>query len=146
MELSIGLLQEICLASGAPGYEERVRKLVIEQVTPLVDEVSVDNMGNVIALKKGRTDKKVMAAAHLDEISFIITHIDKEGYARFHTLGGFDPKTLTAQRVIVHGKSDVMGVMGSKPVHIMTPSATVRRVINMTALAVADAADLSSRS
>jgi tetrahedral aminopeptidase len=120
MELSIGLLQEICLASGAPGYEERVRRLVIEQVTPLVDEVSVDNMGNVIALKKGRTDKKVMAAAHLDEISFIITHIDKEGYARFHTLGGFDPKTLTAQRVIVHGKSDVMGVMGSKPIHIMS--------------------------
>jgi endoglucanase len=77
-------------------------------------------MGNVIALRKGKQDKKVMAAAHLDEIAFIITHIDKEGYGRFHTLGGFDPKTLTAQRVIVHGKSDVMGVMGSKPIHIMS--------------------------
>lgn len=120
MELSIDLLQKICLAPGAPGHEERVRRLVIDQITPLVDEVSVDNMGNVIALKKGKTGKKVMAAAHLDEISFIITHIDKEGYGRFHTLGGFDPKTLTAQRVIVHGRSDVMGVMGSKPIHIMS--------------------------
>ena len=121
MELSIELLREICLAPGAPGHEEQVRRLVVEAVSPLVDEVSIDNMGNVIALKKGKGDKKMMAAAHMDEISFIITHIDKEGYGRFHTLGGFDPKTLTAQRVIVHGKEDLMGVMGSKPIHIMSP-------------------------
>ncbi len=121
MELSIDLLREICIAPGAPGQEERIRRRVIAEITPLVDELSVDNMGNVIALRKGKSRKKVMAAAHLDEISFIITHIDKDGYGRFHTLGGFDPKTLTAQRVIVHGKSDVMGVMGSKPIHIMSP-------------------------
>ena len=121
MELAIDLLREICIAPGAPGQEERIRRRVIAEITPLVDELSVDNMGNVIALRKGKSRKKVMAAAHLDEISFIITHIDKDGYGRFHTLGGFDPKTLTAQRVIVHGKSDVIGVMGSKPIHIMSP-------------------------
>lgn len=55
----------------------------------------------------------------MDEISFIVTHIDEAGFLRFHPLGGFDPKTLTAQRVIVHGKLDVMGVMGTKPIHIM---------------------------
>jgi len=57
----------------------------------------------------------------MDEIGFIITHIDDKGFLRFHTLGGFDPKTLTAQRVIVHGKEDLIGVMGSKPVHLMSP-------------------------
>lgn len=62
-----------------------------------------------------------MIGAHLDEIGFIVTHIDDKGFVRFHTLGGFDPKTLTAQRVIIHGKKDVMGVMGSKPIHVMSP-------------------------
>lgn len=121
MSINIPLLAQICETPGAPGHEHRIRQLVIEQVTPLVDSVSVDNMGNVIALKRGRTEKKVMVAAHMDEISFIITHIDDDGFARVHPLGGFDPKTLTAQRVIVHGKQDVMGVMGSKPIHIMKP-------------------------
>jgi endoglucanase len=62
-----------------------------------------------------------MAAAHMDEIGFMVTHIDEKGFLRFHTIGGFDPKTLTAQRVIVHGKKDVIGVMGAKPIHVMTP-------------------------
>lgn len=56
----------------------------------------------------------------MDEIGFMVTHIDDNGFLRFHTLGGFDPKTLTAQRVIVHGRKDLVGVMGSKPIHIMT--------------------------
>ena len=77
-------------------------------------------MGNLIALKKGRGEQKIMAAAHMDEISFMITHIDDQGFARFTTLGGFDPKTLTAQRVWVHGKEPLLGVMGSKPIHLMT--------------------------
>jgi putative aminopeptidase FrvX len=120
MSIDFELLKELSELPGAPGRETEIRKRVIAEVEPLVDEVRVDRMGNVIALKKGRTDKKVLAAAHLDEISFIITHIDKDGYGRFHTLGGFDPKTLTAQRVIVHGKEPLIGVMGSKPIHIMS--------------------------
>ena len=119
MNLNIPLLKEICETPGAPGREEPIRKVVLREVKSLADEVSVDNLGNVIAVKKGRSDKRVMIGAHMDEISFIITHIDEDGFARFHTLGGFDPKTLTAQRVIVHGKEPVMGVMGSKPIHLM---------------------------
>ncbi len=121
MELNIDLLKKLCVTPGAPGYESNIREIVLQEVTPLVDEIDTDYMGNVIALKKGNTNKKAMAAAHMDEISFIITHIDQDGFARFHTLGGFDPKTLTAQRVIVHGKEDLVGVMGSKPIHIMSP-------------------------
>ena len=121
MSLNTELLRKLCLTPGAPGDEEKIRKIVIEEIESLVDSIEVDNMGNVIAVKKGSGGKKVMAAAHMDEISFIITHIDNDGYARFHTLGGFDPKTLTSQRVIVHGKQDLIGVMGSKPIHLMTP-------------------------
>ena len=120
MSLPIKLLAEICKTPGAPGFEQRVRSLVIREVSPYVDEVTVDNMGNVYAFKKGKVDKKVMIGAHMDEIGFIVTHIDEDGFIRFHTLGGFDPKTLTAQRVIIHGKEDIIGVMASKPIHVMT--------------------------
>ncbi|MEZ4826086.1 MAG: M42 family metallopeptidase [Bacteroidia bacterium] len=118
--MDVELLRTLCITPGPPGGEEPVRKIVLKTIEGLVDEIKVDNLGNVIALKKGREPKKVMAAAHMDEISFIITHIDNDGFARFHTLGGFDPKTLTAQRVIVHGKKDIVGVMGSKPIHLMS--------------------------
>lgn len=120
MAINTALLSKICTTPGAPGFEQKVRELVIEQVTPLVDEVQVDNMGNVYAIKRGTGDKKVMIGAHMDEIGFMVTHIDDNGFIRFHTLGGFDPKTLTAQRVIVHGKKDIIGVMASKPIHVMT--------------------------
>jgi putative aminopeptidase FrvX len=120
MPINIPLLKEICETAGAPGYEQRIREIVLREVKSLADEVSVDNMGNVTAIKKGKQSKRAMVAAHMDEIGFIVTHIDEKGFLRFHTLGGFDPKTLTAQRVIVHGKKDLVGVMGSKPIHIMS--------------------------
>jgi endoglucanase len=121
MALNIELLGKICKTPGASGFEQKVRELVLEELKGLVDEVEVDNMGNVYALKKGKQNKKVMIGAHMDEIGFMVTHIDEKGFIRFTTLGGFDPKTLTAQRVIVHGKQDIIGVMASKPIHVMTP-------------------------
>ena len=120
MPINVSLLKEICEVAGTSGFEQRIREIVLREVTPLVDKVSIDNMGNVVALKKGKGNKKVMVGAHMDEIGFIVTHIDENGFLRFHTLGGFDPKTLTAQRVIVHGKKDLIGVMGSKPIHVMS--------------------------
>jgi endoglucanase len=118
--INIPLLSKICKAPGAPGFEQRIRALVMEEIKDLVDDLYTDSMGNVIAVKKGKSDKRVMIGAHMDEIGFIVTHIDEHGFVRFHTLGGFDPKTLTAQRVIIHGKEDIVGVMGSKPVHLMS--------------------------
>ena len=120
MSINTGLLAKICKTPGASGFEQKVRELVITELKDLVDEVEVDNMGNVYAIKRGRESKKVMIGAHMDEIGFIVTHIDDKGFIRFHTLGGFDPKTLTAQRVIIHGKKDIIGVMASKPIHVMT--------------------------
>jgi endoglucanase len=122
MKTNVPLLAKICETSGAPGYEQRVREIVLSEMKDHVDEIQTDNLGNVYTIKKGKdSSKRVMIAAHMDEIGFIVKHIDEYGFLRFHTLGGFDPKTLTAQRVIVHGKKDLVGVMGSKPIHIMTP-------------------------
>lgn len=120
--MNVKLLKEICETPGVPGRESAVRKLVYRELESLADSIETDNMGNVYALKKGKdSSKKMMVAAHMDEIGFVVTHVDKDGFLRFHPLGGFDPKTLTNQRVVVHGTKPLIGVMGSKPVHVMQP-------------------------
>jgi putative aminopeptidase FrvX len=122
MKVNTALLGTICETPGAPGHEQRIRELVLREIKKHADEISIDNMGNITALRKGKSSaKKVMIAAHMDEIGFIVTNIDDRGFLHFIPLGGFDPKTLTAQRVIVHGRKDVIGVMGSKPIHMMSP-------------------------
>ena len=118
--INTALLNRISKTPGAPGFEQKVRELVLDEIKDLADEVEVDNMGNVYAIKRGKDNKRVMVGAHMDEIGFIVTHIDDKGFIRFHTLGGFDPKTLTAQRVIIHGTEDIIGVMASKPIHVMS--------------------------
>lgn len=126
MAINTKLLGEICTVPGAPGFEKKIRDLVMSELKSLVDEIETDNLGNVYAIKRSSKPeaerKRVMVGAHMDEIGFIVTHIDDKGFIRFHTLGGFDPKTLTAQRVIIHGKKDVIGVMASKPIHVMSPA------------------------
>jgi endoglucanase len=120
------LLRKLVEMSGIPGHEDRVRQLIISELKPLVDDIQTDQMGNVIGLKKGTGKapsggrKKLMLAAHMDEIGFIVSHIDDKGFMRIHALGGFDPRTLMAQRVTVMGKRDLPGIIGSKPVHILT--------------------------
>ena len=120
--MNISLFKELCEAFGAPGFEYGIRDILLREMTPLADEISIDNMGNVIALVKGESNAKtIMCAAHMDEIGFIVRHIDDNGFIRILPLGGFDAKTLTAQRVIVHGRRDLYGCMGVKPIHVMTP-------------------------
>ncbi len=121
-KLNIPMLKEICETAGAPGFEKDMRNLVVKILNSMGLESRVDNIGNVVAVKSGigpKPSKKVLVAAHMDEIGFVVTHIEDSGFIRFHTLGGFDPKTLTAQRVKVHGKKTLTGVMGTKPVHVM---------------------------
>ena len=121
--MNLDLLEKVCQTPGAPGFENPIRHLILTQLEGLADEISVDNLGNVIALKYGKDrSKTIMSAAHMDEIGFIVRHIDTNGFIRFLPLGGFDAKTLTAQRVIIHGKKDIIGVMGCKPIHVMSPA------------------------
>lgn len=117
--MDIDLLAELCEAPGPPGREDRVREIVLRELGPLADEVTVDPLGNVIARRAGKGPRLALAA-HMDEIGFMVTHVDDSGFIRVIPLGGFDPKTLTAQRVVVHGREDLLGVMGSKAVHIMS--------------------------
>lgn len=122
MNLDIDLLTRVCEAPGAPGCEKRIRELILREIKHLADEIHTDAMGNVTAWVKGKSSaQKAMAAAHMDEIGFIVTHVDDRGFVRFQPIGGFDPKTLTSQRVLIHGIKDIPGVMGCKPLHILSP-------------------------
>lgn len=127
--MNLQLLSELCGAAGAPGREDRVRDIVVRELKPLADRVDVDRMGNVTATRSPRMargrraparPRRVMLSAHMDEISLVVTHVTERGFLRFTTLGGFDPKTLSTQRVWVHGRKDLLGVIGSKPIHLMS--------------------------
>jgi len=119
--MEIDLLQRLCETAGVPGHEDRIRELVVHALEERVDELTVDPIGNVIAMRRGTGGPRMMLSAHMDEIGFIVTHVDDDGFLRFLPLGGFDAKTLTAQRVVVHAAGgDLLGVMGTKPIHIMT--------------------------
>src|SRR5262245_25570815 len=98
--LNVELLSRICAAPGIAGREERVREIVVDELTPLVDEIRFDALGSVIGTRRG-DGPRVMVAAHMDEIGFFVSHIDDKGFIRLQPVGGFDPRVLVAQRVLI---------------------------------------------
>ena len=115
------LLEEFSNAHGISGHEKRVRALLEKRLKPYADEIRTDNMGNLIATKHGR-GPRVMLAAHMDEIGFMVKYIDDMGYIYFSRSGGWFDQTLLNQRVVVHtAKGDMFGVIGSKAPHVMKP-------------------------
>jgi len=117
--MNFDLLAVLCRTPGAPGHEEQIRAVVARELTPLADETWTDPLGNFVARIAG-SGPRLMLCAHMDEISFMVRHIEDSGFLRVLPLGGFDAKTLTAQRVIVHGREDLLGVMGTTAVHLMS--------------------------
>ena len=111
------LLKQLCMLDGTSGDESNVREFVISQIKEYC-EYKVDNLGNIIAFKKGNKlpAKKVLIDAHLDEVGLIVTHIESNGFLRFKTVGGIDTAALMFRRVLINGKT--LGVIGGKPVHL----------------------------
>lgn len=120
--MNVDLLKRLCETPSIPGREEALRELVQETLRPLAHSVRVDALGNVIAVRTGGGGRTVMVAAHMDEIGFLVRHIDKRGFLRVQPVGGFDPRTLVAQRVLVHtAASSHRGTLmpGTKPIHLL---------------------------
>jgi putative aminopeptidase FrvX len=115
------LLRILSDTPGVSGFEDLVQQIVEAELAPVCDSVYVDKIGNVIGFKKGVPTEqspeplKVMLAAHMDEIGFMVKHIDRDGFVRFMPVGGFDPRTLVGQRVIIHGRRDVKAVIAPQP-------------------------------
>ncbi|AGB41317.1 peptidase family protein [Halobacteroides halobius DSM 5150] len=100
------LVKKLVETYGPAGDEEEISRVIQTEIEDYVDQISKDPMGNLIALKKGQSaDKKVMLAAHMDEIGLIATHIDDDGFIRFSNVGGVSPHTLIGERVLFNGET-----------------------------------------
>jgi len=133
------LLKQLSEAFGVSGAEGGVRDILAQAVRHTVDQLRIDTMGNLIASKRARDAKAgaiptVMLAAHMDEIGLMITQIDKSGLLKFKTVGGIDPRTLLAKRIVI-GPDRIPGVIGSKPAHLMKPD-EFERVPNVEQLTI----------
>jgi putative aminopeptidase FrvX len=115
-----GLLARLSDAHGLSGSEDDIAALLKSELDPLVDEVTIDKMGNVVGVRRGDSPT-VMIAAHMDEIGLMISHIDDEGFLRFVAVGGWFDQTILGQRVLIRTKDGtrIPGVVGSRPPHLM---------------------------
>lgn len=124
MERAVETLKLLSEAFGPSGFEREVIHLVKEQMEGQVDGFMRDKLGSLVFFRRGSSDgPRVLLAGHVDEVGFIVSSIDKDtGYIAFNPLGGWFDQVLLSQRVIVRSKKgDYMGVIASKPPHLLTP-------------------------
>jgi putative aminopeptidase FrvX len=111
-ELDLSLLERLCAAPGVSGREGAVRALVAAELEALVDDISVDSMGNLVGLRRGDGGARVMVAAHMDEVGFLVRSIDDKGWIRVHPVGGIFPQFLASQRVRIHCSGSGESLLG----------------------------------
>jgi endoglucanase len=116
--VNIALLTALAEAAGTSGREDRVRAVVAPQLEELCARVETDPLGNLMGIRPG-DGPRLMLAAHMDEIGLMVTHVDDRGFVRVLPIGGWDARTLVGQRVSVHGREDLEGVVGLPPVHLL---------------------------
>lgn len=115
----IETLKELCTLSGVSSHEDAIRAYIREHITAHADSIRVDAMGNLIVEKKGTIPgaKKLMLAAHMDEVGLMIHTITDDGYLKFANVGGIDRRVLIGKRVLV-GEKSIPGVIGLKAYHL----------------------------
>lgn len=116
----LALLERLCRARGISGCEDEVRKIILEEVRPHADRVEITPLGNILAFKKGKNPAKtkLLLNAHMDEVGMTVTYIEEDGLLRFATVGGIDRRVLCGKPVTVG--DNVPGVIGAKPIHLLT--------------------------
>src|SRR5438105_11424676 len=125
MDQTLQMMKELTEAPGVPGQEGPVREVMARYLAPLGEIIS-DNLGSIVAYKSGQgvnpdNAPRVLLAGHMDEVGFLVTMIDDDGFLKFQTLGGWWEQVMLAQRVTVQThKGDLVGVFGSKPPHILS--------------------------
>ncbi len=114
-------LKNLCLLCGASGNENAVRDYILEHVKDTAYSVTVDPLGSVIAEKKGvkPAPKKLMISAHMDEVGLIVTYINEDGTMQIAPVGGVDAAVVIGRPVVV-GDENISGVIGAKPVHLLS--------------------------
>ncbi|HLQ96154.1 MAG TPA: M42 family metallopeptidase [Pseudogracilibacillus sp.] len=127
---TLTMLKDLTDARAISGNEKEAREVMEKYITPVADEVETDHLGSLVAKKIGDAEgPKIMVAGHLDEVGFMVTRIDENGFIYFQTIGGWWSQVMLAQRVTITTKEgDITGVIGSKPPHILSPEARKKPV------------------
>lgn len=123
MDHRLKMYEELTSVNGIPGFEEPVRQVMRKYLEPLSDEIITDNLGSVAGVKRGQPDgPRIMVAGHLDEVGWMVTQITEKGFLKLQPVGGWWSQVMLAQRVkVMTRKGELMGVIGSKPPHILSP-------------------------
>ena len=123
MPAEVKLLEKLSNAFGPSGNEEDVAEILKKELKGYADETRVDKLGNALFYHQGKKGyPKIMLSAHMDEVGFIVTFIEENGFLRFDILGGITNNLMPGQRILFRGnKGYLKGIVGTKPPHIMTP-------------------------
>jgi putative aminopeptidase FrvX len=126
----VQLLAELTNAHGAPGFEGPVRNILRREWQGLLTDVQTDGIGNLLGTRRGQTEApRVLVMAHMDEVGFLVRHIDQNGFIYFHGVGGyFEQSVLTQRMAILTPKGVVVGYTGMKSGHILRPSERTQMV------------------
>ena len=119
MAKGLELLEKLCQAFGPTSCEYEVADIIEAEIKGKYDEHITDFIGDNIYRIKGKTNKKLMLSAHMDEVGFMISSVDENGYLYFQTVGGFDVKVLCGRKLFVGdcGKEKISGLIASKAIH-----------------------------
>ncbi len=134
--VNIGLLERLTNAIAVSGDEREVRSIVLEEVQSIAEDMRIDALGNVLVTRRAKTSPflKVMVAAHMDEVGFMIVDEDEGGLYRFAVVGGMDSRLLPGKAVLV-GKDHLPGVIGARPIHL-SESSDLERAIPVDSLRI----------
>jgi len=133
LDSTLQMFKDLTDANGIAGNERAPREVMKKYIAPYADTVETDNLGSVIAKKVGdENGPKIVVAGHLDEVGFMVTQIDDKGFIKFQTVGGWWSQVMLAQRVTITTRKgdEVIGVIGSKPPHIL-PADVRNKVVDI---------------
>ncbi|QSB10534.1 M42 family metallopeptidase [Lysinibacillus sp. FSL K6-0075] len=133
LDPTLQMFKDLTDANGIAGNERAPREVMKKYIAPYADTVETDNLGSVIAKKVGdENGPKIVVAGHLDEVGFMVTQIDDKGFIKFQTVGGWWSQVMLAQRVTITTRKgdEVIGVIGSKPPHIL-PADVRNKVVDI---------------
>lgn len=132
MRLQDTFLKQLTDAPGISGNEHQIRDIITKAIQDHVQELRVDSLGNLITLKKGtgESNLRVMIAAHMDEVGFMVTGFDSDGGLKFKTVGGVEALILPSQRVKI-GPKGIAGVINWKPIHKSYMEKSVQKMDNL---------------
>ncbi|WP_036217395.1 M42 family metallopeptidase [Lysinibacillus sphaericus] len=133
LDPTLQMFKDLTDANGIAGNERAPREVMKKYIAPYADTVETDNLGSVIAKKVGdENGPKIIVAGHLDEVGFMVTQIDDKGFIKFQTVGGWWSQVMLAQRVTITTRKgdEVIGVIGSKPPHIL-PADVRNKVVDI---------------